>query len=280
MGDNVQPENGYTTIANELLEKLSQIKLSPTQYRLILIIWRYTYGFKRKTHKLSLTFLAEAINCDKRQIQRELKELSDKKIIFQNIESGRVRLIGFNKHHSQWLNRTIGEIDNGESDNGEIDDCLNHQQTIGEIVKGTIGEIDNQEINKEKLKTKYKYSPKNLELAQYLLNWILTNKPNYKQPKTLEPWANTFRLMVDNDCRSPDVIKSVIDWCQKDSFWKINILSADTLRDKFDRLELQMNSKKVVNLNNVGTTENRSNIKTSNRDNQGAKTEYQSGGIG
>lgn len=186
--DNVQLENGYTTIANEILEQIARIKLSPTQYRLIFIIWRYTYGFKRKEHDLSLSFLSQATGCDKRQIQRELKELEERKVIIQKVTSGKGRKLSFNKYYSQWDGKTaigqttIGQIDNGEIDNttiGEIDNT-----TIGETVKGTIGEIDNQE---RKTKTKFKENIKtnkelinqytdNKDLIQTLLDFIETRK--------------------------------------------------------------------------------------------------------
>lgn len=151
----VQCENGYTTLAHEILEHMARIKLSPTQYRLIFVIWRYTYGFKRKEHDLSLAFLSNATGCDKRQIQRELKGLENKKVVVQIIKPGSNRKIAFNKNYDEWIGKTdngetaiggitVGETDNGEIDNGEIDNI-----TIGEIVKGTIGEIDNQERYKD-----------------------------------------------------------------------------------------------------------------------------------
>jgi phage replication O-like protein O len=142
---NVQCENGYTMVANEIFEQMAKVKLSPTQYRLLFVIWRYTYGFKRKEHDMSLAFLSNATGCDKRQIQRELKGLDDKNIINQKIKSGSFRKITFNKNYETWF--TIGETTIGEIDNGEIDN-----PTIGETVNATIGEIDNQERKKEKLK--------------------------------------------------------------------------------------------------------------------------------
>ena len=48
-----QLEDGYTRIANEVLEH-GQGEAHSTQYRILFIIWRYTYGFNRKTHYLSL----------------------------------------------------------------------------------------------------------------------------------------------------------------------------------------------------------------------------------
>lgn len=148
---NVQLENGYTRIANELLEELGKIKLSPTQYRLLFVIWRYTYGFKRKEHDMSLTFLSRATGCDLRQIQRELKSLEKKGLIFQEISPGSTRRIAFNKNHDEWVEKTV---------NGEITNGVKDTSTIGESIKGPIGENDKQEINKKILKEKDNQSEK------------------------------------------------------------------------------------------------------------------------
>jgi len=144
----VQLENGYTMIANEILDNIAKLKLSPTQHSLVYVIWRYTYGFKRKKHKMSLSFLAKATNCDSRNIQRELRRLDERNIIKQSIIKNN-RFIGFNKNYHEWNN---GETDNGETDNGETDNCRDRQFNIGETDKETIGETANQERKKEKLK--------------------------------------------------------------------------------------------------------------------------------
>src|SRR4051812_7039199 len=112
----VQLVNGYTKMANEIFEQMARIKLSPTQYRLLFVVWRYTYGFKRKEHRLSLRFLSRATGCDQRQIQRELKSLEEeRKVIIQDIKPGSYRKISFNKNHDEWIGKaaidqtTIGE---------------------------------------------------------------------------------------------------------------------------------------------------------------------------
>ena len=56
---NVQIDNGeFTRIANEILEHIAKAKLNGTQYAIILTIWRYTYGFQRISHEMSLGFMA------------------------------------------------------------------------------------------------------------------------------------------------------------------------------------------------------------------------------
>lgn len=226
----VQVGNGYTAIANEIFDHIAKIRLSPMQYRLIFVIWRYTYGFKRKEHNLSLSFLNQATGCDKRQIQRELKDLENRNIITQKIINGIDRIIGFQKNHELWIGEsTIGEMTNGESTNS----------TIGEMTNPPIGEMTNQEkkiLNKnlkkvyrrvkktskgqipykeiidylnQKAKTSYRHTSKNTKkLIQSRLNekftvenfkividkkvdeWQGTEQEKYLRPETL--FSNKF----------------------------------------------------------------------------------------
>jgi phage replication O-like protein O len=142
----VQLENGYTRIANDILEHMATVKLSPTQYRIIFLVWRCTYGFRKKEHEMSLSYISEATGLDKRNIRRELKSLEDKKIIHQNIKNGSYRKISFNKNYDEWMGETaMGEITMGETDNA----------TMGETDNATMGETDNQKRNnKENIKKK------------------------------------------------------------------------------------------------------------------------------
>lgn len=96
-------DNGYTRIANEILEAMARIKLSPTQYRILFVVWRYTYGFQRKEHKLSLTFLTQATGCDRRLIQREIKKLIKTNILVETFGVRKIRIVGFNKNCKETL---------------------------------------------------------------------------------------------------------------------------------------------------------------------------------
>jgi hypothetical protein len=78
-----------------------------------------------------------------------------------------------------------------------------------------------------------------LRLASFLLEEILKNKPDFKKPN-LQTWAKDIDLILRRDGRTPDQIHEVISWTQGDSFWRKNILSTESLRDKFDRLEIAM----------------------------------------
>ena len=97
--------NGYTPIANELLEKVYQLKLNGTQFKIVMCIWRFTYGFSRKDHELSESFISNAINTDKRQVRRELNNLIGLNILLVTQEATftSTRRIKFNKYYTKWL---------------------------------------------------------------------------------------------------------------------------------------------------------------------------------
>ena len=100
-----QKENGFTPIANEILEALARYPLNGTQWRILMVIFRYTYGFNRKTHGLSETFISKATGIHRKQIQRELNGLIACKIVsfIDNATFNSPRKLAFNKDHSIWV---------------------------------------------------------------------------------------------------------------------------------------------------------------------------------
>ena len=101
---NPQTENGYTKIANEIIENMVLCKFNGSQYALILIILRYTYGYNRKTQRLGLKFLSNAIRIDKKDVKTEIDKLIDANviIIFNEETYKDSREIGINKDYENW----------------------------------------------------------------------------------------------------------------------------------------------------------------------------------
>lgn len=99
-----QLEDGYTRIANEILEVISQAKFNGTQFKIILAILRYTYGFNRKFSEFSLSFLSDATGTNKSQIKREIDKLIGYKVIRVVKESdyNHSRVLSFNKNYEEW----------------------------------------------------------------------------------------------------------------------------------------------------------------------------------
>jgi len=83
--------------------------------------------------------------------------------------------------------------------------------------------------------------PEFLLIANLLRDEILKNDPGAKiSDQQVKKWTKDVRLMVERDKRTLAQIRDVLLWSQSHSFWRQNILSMGTLRDKFTRLVVQM----------------------------------------
>lgn len=60
-----------------------------------------------------------------------------------------------------------------------------------------------------------------------------------KRPSITQRWRDSARLLIDADGRTEAQAAWMIDWCQRDEFWRANILSMPKLREKFDQLLLK-----------------------------------------
>lgn len=96
-----QLENGYTKIADAILENIAKAKLNGTQFRILMIVWRSTYGWGKKSFALSESYLSEATGIHKQQIKRELKAMIELGVLIETRAPtfNTPREIQFNKHY-------------------------------------------------------------------------------------------------------------------------------------------------------------------------------------
>jgi hypothetical protein len=59
------------------------------------------------------------------------------------------------------------------------------------------------------------------------------------RPSITKGWRDAARLMLDKDARTVEQVQWIIDWCQRDEFWRANVLSMPTLRRQFDKMRLR-----------------------------------------
>ena len=58
------------------------------------------------------------------------------------------------------------------------------------------------------------------------------------RPKITKTWTDNARRMIDLDGREPAKALNLIRWCQGSAFWRKNVLSMPTFREKYDQLRL------------------------------------------
>jgi len=87
----------------------------------------------------------------------------------------------------------------------------------------------------------FRESPGNPPLVAEKLAIFLEELIRKRQPKFVRRgnWAKDIDRMIRLDKRDPKDIEAVIRWCQADTFWCNNILSASKLRLQYDQLDLK-----------------------------------------
>lgn len=96
-------EDGYTKIADLLLEALAMAKLNGVQKGICLFLWRRTYGWDQKKDQISLKEFAQACDTSEPYISRQLKQLIQWKVITRtSYEPGKVPGYTFNTRVAQW----------------------------------------------------------------------------------------------------------------------------------------------------------------------------------
>ncbi len=97
-------EDRFTAIPNELLEAVYSAKFTVTELRTVLVVIRFTYGFRRNSAELSLSFLSSMTEIPKRTIERAITALIANKVIFSVSGGSRKdsRMLGVNKNYSEW----------------------------------------------------------------------------------------------------------------------------------------------------------------------------------
>jgi phage replication O-like protein O len=150
---NVQLENGFVRIASELLEKVIKTPFIATQLKIILLCWRYTYGYNRKQADLSESFISKATGISKRYISKELKTLIDCKVLRVVKESTFTtsRIFEFNKNFDEWEYRTTVPLVNDNS-TGELQSSTTVEPQFNTTVElqfhqDTINTKTNKKIN-------------------------------------------------------------------------------------------------------------------------------------
>jgi hypothetical protein len=97
-------------------------------------------------------------------------------------------------------------------------------------------------VKSAKPRALFGYDDPAMTLARRLSGRILAHKPDARVPRAtaqLQKWAADVDRMLRLDKRAPPQIEAVIDWCQAEPFWAGVILSAASLREKLDRLQMQ-----------------------------------------
>ena len=224
-----QKENGYTAIANEIMEALAAYRLPGEQMQCLCFILRKTYGFNKKSDEISLTQFEKATGMARKSVTRALSGLDDKNIIKRqgskkhrgkNAPIATTRYT-FNKHFETWHGRGKKAPHRG-----------NFVPGVGAKKRKT---KDN--ITKDSDILSY-ITPDISEFSQKFIEYIQGTKGN-RAPSgddLFKNSADTVDKLIRIDGFDLDYIKHVLWFAVNDDFWSDNVLSLAGLRRKTDGL--------------------------------------------
>lgn len=101
-----QKENGYTAIANEILEQLVKVSLLGAEYQLLFLLLRKTYGYQKKEDIISLSQFQKGTGLSRPTVVKTLKNLIIRRMIVKICLPGARISFKFNKNYDEWVVNT------------------------------------------------------------------------------------------------------------------------------------------------------------------------------
>lgn len=93
-----QTEDGYTRIANELLEHLLLPGITSSEYRVLFFVLRKTYGYGKKKDRIALSQFQKGMLMNRAQVVESIKSAVCKRILVK--ENG---VYNVNKNWEEWV---------------------------------------------------------------------------------------------------------------------------------------------------------------------------------
>ncbi|MCK5185894.1 MAG: replication protein, partial [Deltaproteobacteria bacterium] len=112
---NPQLEDGYTRVANDLIEMgFARTNFSAYESRVLWVLLRKTYGWQKKEDKISVSQFVEKTGIKRRHVQRTVDKLEGRNIIIRDKETY-THTYSLQKDCEQWDRSEIGKNESSTS---------------------------------------------------------------------------------------------------------------------------------------------------------------------
>ena len=204
-----QLENGHTQIANEILEKLARVYLSPNQWQVVMVVLRKTYGFHKKVDYIANSQIIEATGLCKAVISRCLKILQEANIITRNGKH-----IGFQKDWEKWSR--LAEQSTLKVSRTANQSLLNSQPELAEqstkVSSPRVAQKKKETIQKKLYKRKGEFS--NVLLTDEEYSKLLTRFDATKVDRLIEDLSLGIK---SKGYKYKDHYATILNWERRDS---------------------------------------------------------------
>jgi phage replication O-like protein O len=154
-----QKENGYTPIANEIMEHLAMPGISGSEFRILMVVFRKTYGFQKTKDTISLSQFEKLTYMKRAQAVKTLKELVAKRILLKEGNAYK-----FNKNWEEWgvakrIPSSQKDTEGGSQKDTETGSQLPTHKRKKENIKETIAEASTAKLIPEVIHLFSKINP-------------------------------------------------------------------------------------------------------------------------
>ncbi|EDM3337935.1 TPA: replication protein, partial [Salmonella enterica] len=254
-------DDGYTRLANELLDAVMCSGLPETELCILMAVWRKTYGYNKKMDWISNEQLEEMIQKHHTHCSTAKNSLIRKKVLIQE-----GRRVGMNIHISEWqtknngfcktlakpAKKTLAEVANAPKQKL----LTTKDKLTKDNIKRSTSENSDESSDKPRKKP-HVLKPEaaiqrgnkwgtaeDLTAAEWMFDLIKTISPSARKPN-LAGWANDIRLMRECDGRTHRDMCVLFRWACHDSFWAGNVISPAKLREKWTQLDINRNKQQT-----------------------------------
>ena len=199
-------DDGYTRIANSIMQALYTLPISNREMRVLLFILYQTYGYNHKERELSNSYIGKGIGIDAKHASKIVQKLTAAKIIKRQNASGREpQKLAVNTHLSEWITtpetggRTIPET--RDTQTGDI----TIPQTGDRTIPAPGGQYNTDKYNTDKYKTESggnSVSPSHFPNFDRLWSeWQYSRLGKDKVPKRIKAEIEKIDYIRMNDAR-------------------------------------------------------------------------------
>jgi phage replication O-like protein O len=212
-----QVKNGFTRIANQILDDICRVNLSSYQSRVLHFIWRKTYGYGKKQDWISVSQIVEGTGIKKSHVSRTKKELLLRKIV---TSSG--NKIGFQKDSRLWqeLPNQV-TIKNSYQSRPEVTNSGQKVTNLGQKlpVQGNTKDNIQKKITKDNIQKKY---ARLKDLDDFVLQEIAV-KYKVPLPFVMSKLDDMTNWLEAKGKRYKNYKSALMNWVKKDA---IKIISS------------------------------------------------------
>jgi phage replication O-like protein O len=151
---------GFTKLDNDILEEIQKYKFNLNELKIIMCIWRFTYGFNREDHAISLSFFENHTGLSRGRLNKSLKDLLSNKVILKTDEgnASKSNSYSFNKNFEEWKTEKYSSFSSVQNDTSSQVDTSVQNGTATSVQDDTATSVRNdtqerkiKENSKEKM---------------------------------------------------------------------------------------------------------------------------------